>query len=131
MLHQDRNHQWVYSFEEGNASMKTLLGGKGANVAEMRDIGLPVPPGFVVSTEACTAYQAYQRQFPEGMWSQVQANLAEVEAQTGKVFGSAENLVSSVVLALEAQHIPIRNFRTVQPDLEDVFIALTGKALRE
>ena len=91
MLHQDRNHQWVYSFEEGNASMKTLLGGKGANVAEMRDIGLPVPPGFVVSTESCTAYQAYQRQFPEGMWTQVQANLAEVEAQTGKVFGSAEN----------------------------------------
>ena len=91
MLHQDRTHQWVYSFEEGNASMKTLLGGKGANVAEMSDIGLPVPPGFVVSTEACTVYQTYQRQFPEGMWSQVQAALEGVEEQTGKGFGSAEN----------------------------------------
>ncbi len=55
----------------------------------------------------------------------------EQENGTVKVFGSAENLVSSVVLALEAQHIPLRNFRTVQPDLEDVFIALTGKALRD
>ena len=91
MLHQDRNHQWVYSFEEGNAGMKALLGGKGANVAEMSDIGLPVPPGFVVSTEACTAYQGNQRQFPEGMWSQVQVALADVQTQTGKVFGSAEN----------------------------------------
>lgn len=91
MLYQDRNHQWVYSFAEGNASMKTLLGGKGANVAEMSDIGLPVPYGFVVTTEACTAYQDYNRQFPEGMWSQVQAALAQVEQQGDKQFGSAEN----------------------------------------
>ncbi len=79
-----------------------------------------------------------------GVWFDDQAQLAveplrqlptveRVVQQDGivKVYGSAENLVSSVVLALEAQHIPIRNFRTVQPDLEDVFIALTGKALRE
>ncbi|MGB1254168.1 MAG: PEP/pyruvate-binding domain-containing protein, partial [Candidatus Promineifilaceae bacterium] len=91
MLYKDRTHQWVYSFEEGNAGMKTLLGGKGANIAEMSDIGLPVPPGFVISTEACTAYQDYKRQFPEGMWTQVQNALERVQKETGKVFGSAEN----------------------------------------
>ena len=71
--------------------MKALLGGKGANVAEMTDIGLPVPPGFTISTQACTAYVDYQRQFPEGMWTQAREALQAVEAQTGKVFGSAEN----------------------------------------
>lgn len=91
MLYQDRNHKWVYSFEDGNASMKALLGGKGANVAEMTDIGLPVPPGFTISTEACTAYFDYDRQFPEGMWSQAREALQAVEEATGKAFGSAEN----------------------------------------
>ena len=91
MLYENREHQWVYSFEQGNASMKALLGGKGANVAEMTDIGLPVPPGFTITTEACTAYQDYSRQFPEGMWSQVQEALRAVEESTGKCFGSAEN----------------------------------------
>ena len=90
-LHKDRSNQWVYSFEEGNASMKALLGGKGANVAEMTDIGLPVPPGFTISTQACTAYFDYQRQFPEGMWTQAREALQVVEEMTGKAFGSAKN----------------------------------------
>ena len=63
-------HKWVYAFEEGNADMKNLLGGKGANLAEMTRIGIPVPPGFIVTTEACIAYQK-EGPFPEGMWDPV------------------------------------------------------------
>ncbi len=91
MLYEQRDHKWVYSFEEGSVAMKPLLGGKGANVAEMLQAGLPVPPGFTITTEACRAYIDYEQQFPEGMWSQSQAALAQVEAQTGKRFGGAEN----------------------------------------
>ncbi|MFW6097113.1 MAG: pyruvate, phosphate dikinase [Chloroflexota bacterium] len=91
MLYEQRDHKWVYSFEEGGAAMKALLGGKGANVAEMSQAGLPVPPGFTITTEACRAYIDYERQFPEGMWSQAQVALEQVEAQAGKQFGSDEN----------------------------------------
>lgn len=68
-MFENRDHQWVYLFSQGQANMKALLGGKGANVAEMVRVGLPVPPGFTITTEACNAYSAYQRQFPEGMWN--------------------------------------------------------------
>ncbi len=89
MLYEQRDHKWVYSFAEGGAAMKSLLGGKGANVAEMSQAGLPVPPGFTITTEACRAYIDYERQFPEGMWSQSQAALEQVETEAGKQFGSA------------------------------------------
>jgi pyruvate, orthophosphate dikinase len=91
MIIEDRNHQWVYLFEEGNTTMKSLLGGKGANVAEMIRAGLPVPPGYTITTEACNGYIQNERQFPEGMWSQAKAALQEVEAQTSKLFGSPDN----------------------------------------
>ena len=68
-MFENRDHQWVYLFSQGQANMKALLGGKGANVAEMVRVGLPVPPGFTITTEACNAYSAYQCQFPEGMWN--------------------------------------------------------------
>ncbi len=83
--------QWVYLFSEGNAQMRDLLGGKGANLAEMTRIGLPVPPGFIVTTAACNAYLAAGQQFPAGMWEQELAALKKIEAQTGKVFGSRKN----------------------------------------
>ena len=57
--------KWVYSFEEGNADMRNLLGGKGANLAEMTNLGLPIPQGFTVTTEACTDYYAQGRQISE------------------------------------------------------------------
>src|SRR5450755_2062348 len=63
-------HKWVYLFSEGNASMRELLGGKGAGVAEMTNAGLPVPPGFTITTEACNAYYDSGKQFPQGMWEQ-------------------------------------------------------------
>ena len=84
-------HKWVYLFSEGNASMRDLLGGKGAGVAEMTNAGLPVPPGFTITTEACNEYYADGKQFPKGMWEQTQAALHVVERQTGKTFGDAAN----------------------------------------
>jgi pyruvate,orthophosphate dikinase len=83
--------KWVYLFSEGNASMRDLLGGKGAGVAEMTNAGLPVPPGFTITTEACNEYYADGKQFPKGMWEQTQAALHVVERQTGKTFGDAAN----------------------------------------
>ncbi len=89
MTNSDNAYKWIYLFNEGNASMRNLLGGKGANIAEMTEIGLPVPPGFTISTQACINYQENQRHFPEGMWTQTRAALQQVEAQTGRGFGSA------------------------------------------
>ncbi len=83
--------KWVYLFSEGNAKMRDLLGGKGAGVAEMTNAGLPVPPGFTITTEACNAYYDANKQFPEGMWQQALAALKIVEQQTGKGFGRKEN----------------------------------------
>ena len=83
--------KWVYLFNEGNASMRDLLGGKGAGVAEMTNAGLPVPPGFTITTEACNAYYDTGKQFPQGMWEQVLEGIKIVEQQTGKGFGKQEN----------------------------------------
>ena len=83
--------KWVYLFSEGNAKMRDLLGGKGAGVAEMTNAGLPVPPGFTITTEACNAYYDAGKQFPQGLWEQVLAALKIVEQQTGKGFGNKEN----------------------------------------
>jgi len=83
--------KWVYLFNEGNAKMRELLGGKGAGVAEMTNAGLPVPPGFTITTEACNAYYESSKQFPEGLWEQVLAALKIVEEQTSKGFGNRKN----------------------------------------
>ena len=85
----------VYSFgggkAEGRANMKALLGGKGANLAEMANLGLPVPPGFTVSTEVCTAFYANNRVYPAGLEAQMNVALAEVEALVGARFGDKSN----------------------------------------
>jgi len=87
--------RWVYGFgggsADGDASMKNLLGGKGANLAEMSALGLPVPPGFTISTEACVHYYANGRTYPADLAGQVAAGLARVEATTGKAFGDPAN----------------------------------------
>ncbi len=87
--------KWVYSFggggSDGDASLKNLLGGKGANLAEMATLGLPVPPGFTLSTEVCTAYYDLGQTYPAGLRDQVDAALDALEGKTGKVFGDAEN----------------------------------------
>ena len=81
----------VYSFEEGHAGMKDLLGGKGANLAEMAGLGLPVPPGFTVTTEACLSYFDQERTMPNGLWEQVREYMKRLEETSGKSFGSSEN----------------------------------------
>jgi pyruvate, orthophosphate dikinase len=87
--------KYVYIFAngqaEGNTNMKALLGGKGANLAEMTNAGLPVPPGFTITTEACNAYYASGEQFPEGMWDQALEALRKTEEVTGKKFGGTDN----------------------------------------
>ena len=87
--------RWVYAFgggsADGDASMKDLLGGKGANLAEMSSLGLPVPPGFTVTTEACVHYYSNEKSYPAGLTTQVAEGLKAVELVTGKLFGDAAN----------------------------------------
>ncbi|EMY7101658.1 pyruvate, phosphate dikinase [Listeria monocytogenes] len=83
--------KFVYQFSEGSKEMKNLLGGKGANLAEMTNIGLPVPPGFIISTDACNDYTANNKHLSEAIFEEVKIHLAELEKQTGKIFGFAEN----------------------------------------
>ncbi|MDY0134912.1 MAG: pyruvate, phosphate dikinase, partial [Atribacterota bacterium] len=83
--------KYVYFFGEGDASMKLLLGGKGANLAEMTRIGLPVPPGFTITTEACTHYYKNNQTWPEGLAEEVEKNLKRLEEETGKKFGDPQN----------------------------------------
>jgi pyruvate,orthophosphate dikinase len=87
----------VYRLEEGSASMSQLLGGKGAGVSEMARIGIPVPPGFVITTEACLKYYELGRNFPDGLWDTIVQNMHHLEAESGKEFGGKENpLIVSV-----------------------------------
>jgi len=81
----------VYSFHEGNADMKNLLGGKGANLAEMTKLGLPVPPGFIITTEACREYVESGNMLPDGLIDEIKDHLKELEKKTGKKFGSSTN----------------------------------------
>ena len=87
--------QWVYGFgggsADGDASMKNLLGGKGANLAEMSSLGLPVPPGFTITTEACNHYYRNGQSYPADLEAQVNAGLARVEGVVGKTFGDPRN----------------------------------------
>ncbi|HQC69646.1 MAG TPA: pyruvate, phosphate dikinase [Sedimentibacter sp.] len=83
--------KWVYLFKEGSASQKSLLGGKGSNLAEMTNIGMPVPQGFIVTTEACTEFYNQGEKLSEEIISQIRTNLSILEKQTEKVFGDTNN----------------------------------------
>jgi pyruvate,orthophosphate dikinase len=89
------SQKWVYGFgggvTDGDASMKNLLGGKGANLAEMAGLDLPVPPGFTLTTEVCTSFNDNGKQYPDALDAQVEAALKDLEAKTGKGFGDAKN----------------------------------------
>ena len=91
----DVSTKWVYSFgadgTEGDTGMRNLLGGKGANLAEMSGIGLPVPPGFTITTEVCNHYYDNGRSYPDALASQVKDAIARIEAQTGARFADPEN----------------------------------------
>lgn len=83
--------KYVYLFSEGDASMRTPLGGKGANLAEMAKLGLPVPQGFTITTEACTRYYDDDRQINADIQAQIDAAVLEMEKITGKKFGDKQN----------------------------------------
>ena len=83
--------KWVYLFSEGNANMRNLLGGKGANLAEMTNLGLPVPQGFTITTEACTQYYEDGRKINDEIMGQIMEYIGKMEEITGKKFGDKEN----------------------------------------
>ena len=87
--------KWVYNFgklgTDGDSSMRNLLGGKGANLAEMSGIGLPVPPGFTISTDVCTHFYDHDRSYPESLDAEVRAAIAKIEAETGSLFADPQN----------------------------------------
>ncbi|HEV2098636.1 MAG TPA: PEP/pyruvate-binding domain-containing protein, partial [Stellaceae bacterium] len=87
--------KWVYKFggglAEGRGRMRDLLGGKGAGLAEMSELGLPVPPGFTITTEVCTWFYANDKSYPSELEAQVADGLAAVERELGARFGDAEN----------------------------------------
>ena len=87
--------QWVYNFgksaTDGNSSLWNLLGGKGANLAEMSGIGLPVPPGFTISTAVCTHFYDHDKTYPDALDQQVRSSIAKIEAETGAAFADTTN----------------------------------------
>ena len=85
------SHKYVYLFSEGNAKMRELLGGKGANLAKMTGLGLPVPQGFTISTEACTQYYEDGQKINDEIQAQIMEYIEKMEAITGKKFGDKEN----------------------------------------
>jgi pyruvate,orthophosphate dikinase len=123
--------KWVYAFSEGNGKNKHLLGGKGANLCEMTQIGLNVPPGFVITTEACLAYlDDAQHALPAGVMDEVRLQLGRVETASGKVFGGRENPLLVSVRSGSAMSMPgmmdtILNLG-LNPDTLQGLIAQTG-----
>ena len=83
--------KYVYSFSEAQGNLKNLLGGKGANLAEMTRLDIPVPPGFTISTDSCNAYLNNNKQFPQGLWDEVLDHIKVLEKSSSKGFGSSEN----------------------------------------
>ncbi|MBU0593207.1 MAG: pyruvate, phosphate dikinase [Gammaproteobacteria bacterium] len=99
------SNKFIYAFEEGDGKNKMLLGGKGANLCEMTQIGLNVPPGFVISTEACLAYLE-KNQLPDGLMDGIKAQMAALEQKTGKGFGSGDNPLLVSVRSGSAMSMP-------------------------
>lgn len=136
--------KWVYAFEEGNADMRNLLGGKGANLAEMTNLGLPIPQGFTVTTEACTDYYAQGKQISDEIKEQIFAALSQLEAKQGKKFGDTENpLLVSVRSGARASmpgmmdtilNLGLTDWRLralqQRPGIRDLPMILTGDSFR-
>ncbi|MGQ3355948.1 MAG: pyruvate, phosphate dikinase [Phreatobacter sp.] len=123
--------QWVFTFgdgkAEGQSSMRDLLGGKGANLAEMSNMGLPVPPGFTITTEVCTWYYANGRSYPAELRDQVEAGLAQIGVLTGKLFGDAENPLLVSVRSGARASMPGMMDTILNLGLNDVTVAALGK----
>lgn len=98
--------KYVYMFSEGNAGMRNLLGGKGAGLAEMTGLGLPVPQGFTITTEACTRYYDDGRQIGDDIMEQIKGGIAKMEEITGK--NSATGRIRSLSLSAQGRGRPCR-----------------------
>lgn len=124
--------KWVYTFgdgkAEGEAGMKNLLGGKGANLAEMSNLGLPVPPGFTITTEVCTYYYDHDKTFPADLDAQAKAALAEMGRLTGKVFGDPENPLLVSVRSGARASMPGMMDTVLNLGLNDVTVEAVAKA---
>ena len=124
--------KWVYTFgdgkAEGEAGMKNLLGGKGANLAEMSNLGLPVPPGFTITTEVCTHYFDNGKNFPPDLAGQVKAALAEMGRLTGKVFGDPANPLLVSVRSGARASMPGMMDTVLNLGLNDVTVEAVAKA---
>ena len=126
----ESNGKLIYTFAEGNASMRSTLGGKGAGLAEMTNAGLPVPPGFTITTQACNAYYDAGKELPPGLWDDIVAHMKELEQQTGKGFGDAANPLLVSVRSGAAFSMPgmmdtVLNLG-LNPDTVEGLIRLTG-----
>jgi pyruvate,orthophosphate dikinase len=126
-----RAPKWVYAFgggkAEGRADMRNLLGGKGAGLAEMANLGLPVPPGFTITTEVCTAYYDNERTYPQELTQQVEAALAEVGRRTGRVFGDQTNPLLVSVRSGARASMPGMMDTVLNLGLNDVTVAALAK----
>jgi len=124
--------KWVYSFGDGSAEgqsgMRNLLGGKGANLAEMSNLGLPVPPGLTISTEVCTYYYAHNETYPPELEGQVEAALAQVGTLTGRVFGDAENPLLLSVRSGARASMPGMMDTVLNLGLNDVTVEAVAKS---
>src|SRR5579864_2243684 len=127
--------KWVYAFgggkSAGRASMRNLLGGKGAGLAEMAHLGLPVPPGFTITTEVCTYFYAHDKTYPKNLKAQVDAALAEVGRITGKKFGDAENPLLVSVRAGARDSMPGMMDTVLNLGLNDVTAAALAEKSRD
>ncbi|MCX7315569.1 MAG: pyruvate, phosphate dikinase, partial [Hyphomicrobiales bacterium] len=124
--------KWVYSFGDGSAEgqsgMRNLLGGKGANLAEMSNLGLPVPPGLTISTEVCTYYYAHNEAYPPELEGQVEAALAQVGTLTGRVFGDSENPLLLSVRSGARASMPGMMDTVLNLGLNDVTVEAVAKS---
>lgn len=125
--------KWVYTFgdgkAEGQSAMRNLLGGKGANLAEMSNLGLPVPPGFTITTEVCTYFYDHGREYPPELQEQVDTALAAVGALTGRRFGDAEMPLLVSVRSGARASMPGMMDTVLNLGLNDVTVeALAGSA---
>ena len=127
-----RAHKWVYAFgggtAEGRSSMRNLLGGKGANLAEMANLGLPVPPGFTITSEVCTYYYANRETYPAELKAQVEKALGQVARMTGKTFGDAADPLLVSVRSGARASMPGMMDTVLNLGLNDVTVAALAKS---
>jgi len=122
--------KFVIDFEKGDSKNKQLLGGKGANLAGMTQIGLPVPPGFIITIDACRQYHANHRQLPDSLMAEVMEHMKHLENKTKKGFGRAENPLLVSVRSGAAMSMPGMMDTILNLGLNDQVVEGLGKATK-